>query len=68
MRVVGVLGFIFVFLTGCATPVINLRHPDGRIAQCGKSYHWGYTGNISSVEQDRACVSDYQRQGFERVP
>jgi len=62
------LALVAALAVGCATPVINLRHPDGRTAQCGRSYHWGYTGNMSSVEQDRACVNDYQVQGYQRVP
>jgi hypothetical protein len=67
MRVVGVLVFIFViFLTGC-TSAIKLRAADGRVAECGGSWMLGVHA-YSSVERDRACVNDYQRQGFERVP
>jgi hypothetical protein len=57
-----------LLLTGCSTPIITLRHPDGRTVACGNSYTFGYGGAFVSAERDRACVADYQRQGFERVP
>jgi hypothetical protein len=67
MRVVEVLVFIFViFLTGCIS-AIKMRHPDGRVAECGGSHAVGYH-NVAARQADRDCVSDYQRQGFERVP
>lgn len=59
--------FVFViFLTGC-TSAIKMRHLDGRVAECGGSYAVGYH-NFAARQANRDCVSDYQRQGFERVP
>jgi uncharacterized protein YceK len=55
-----------LLLTGCSS-TIKLQHPDGRRAECGSSYAFGYH-NFAATERDRACVSDYQRQGYERVP
>jgi hypothetical protein len=51
---------------GC-TSTILMRHPDGRVAECGGSYAFGLH-SMSAAERDRDCVNDFQRQGFERAP
>ena len=55
-----------VLLVGC-TSVIHMQHPDGRRATCGDTWAYGVRA-FTAGEQDRGCVGDYQRQGYERVP
>ena len=55
-----------VLLVGCSS-TIKLQHPDGRRAECGSSYMYGIH-SFAAQARDRDCVSDYQRQGYERVP
>lgn len=55
-----------LLLTGC-TNAITLRHADGREAVCGP-YHTGGPIGWQAAERERACVADFQRQGFERMP
>lgn len=62
------LTMAILLLNGCSSPLITMKHPDGRVAQCGNSYTYGYGGGFVSQERDRGCVQDYQRQGYERVP
>src|SRR5437773_812098 len=54
-------------LTGCQTAPVYLQHPVTKeIAKCGpydaRVAHYG-----SSVERERGCIQDFQRQGFERM-
>ncbi len=58
----------FLVLAACATAPVNLRHPGtGQTAQCGP--YPGYTGaeQAASVAREARCISDFQRQGYERV-
>lgn len=61
-----VLIFSVLVLAGC-TSTIHMRHPDGRLAECGGTYAVGYH-NFAARQGDRDCVADYQRQGYERAP
>lgn len=55
-----------LLLAGCAyTDRVQLKHPDGRVATCGP-YQMYYDGS-AAVMQERACVQDFQIQGFQRV-
>lgn len=50
-------------LAGC-TSTIHLRNPaTGQTAECGP-----YTDTWTTPEREGRCISDFQRQGFERVP
>lgn len=53
-----------LLLAGCTTPVL-LRHPDGRVAKCGP-YPSGSQA-VATALREAQCISDFQRQGFERV-
>jgi uncharacterized protein YceK len=64
-RLVLALGAL-VLLVGC-TSMIHMQHPDGRRATCGDTWAYGVRA-FTAGEQDRGCVADYQRQGYERVP
>ena len=69
MRLFMLIGAL-ALLAGCAEPdVVSLRHPStGKTAQCGPyTYNQGLGSRESAVLQERGCVADFQRQGYERV-
>lgn len=48
-------------------PVI-LRHPQtGQTARCGPYFRGGLDGQMTALGHEARCISDYQRQGYERV-
>ena len=56
--------------SGCATSeVVYLKNTNGQTVRCGP--YAGYGSLPAQAEQANAklrdCVSDYQRQGYERV-
>ena len=59
-----------VLTAGCATTPILMKHPDGRTTQCGPytNMHPLFPGMSPHWKAERECISDYQRQGFERAP
>jgi uncharacterized lipoprotein YajG len=63
-----VVALAALLLAGCAAPPVMLRHPDGRVAKCDQ--YTGQSAFFASAEAMRQsqCISDFQRQGFERVP
>lgn len=70
LRWVGLLLVTGVALMGCAmTDPVYLRHqPTGRVAQCGP-YPSSTTVRASlALLQERLCIRDYERLGYERVP
>lgn len=62
------LGFITILLllSGC-TETIYLKNMDGMVATCGPYPAAGASGVIGAVRENQ-CITDYQRQGYERVP
>ena len=68
----GTFLLLCLMLAGCivSSEVIHLKHPiKGDIVKCGP---YTKTGNINSATQAaqaelRYCVSDFQRQGYERI-
>jgi hypothetical protein len=63
--VIALLAFVLLAATSC-TSSIALQHPDGRRATCGGSFMGGIH-TFSAAERDDRCLSDFQRQGFERT-
>lgn len=61
-------------LVGCAATSerVTLRNQSGQTVTCGpySTYDYSYTETSSSIVEARlrGCISDYQRQGYERVP
>lgn len=50
-------------LAACTAP-ITLQHPQtGQKVQCGP-----YADTWTTPQRESQCISDYQRQGFQRVP
>lgn len=61
------LGLLLLLVTGC-TSAVTLRHPiTGVTVKCGP-YAFDNLGRSAAVamERERQCISDYQRQGYER--
>lgn len=61
--------FSFVACTRTTQPV-TLRHPNtGAVVQCGP-YQDNFLGGLRAFvyQQERDCIADYQRQGYERAP
>ena len=51
-----------LLFAGCSETV-TLRHPKtGTTVTCGPYFYFGYRAPMAQ------CVTDYQRQGFERIP
>jgi hypothetical protein len=60
-----------VLVAGCMTDSVVLVHPQTQMAaQCGPYYFTGASSGLFSkaaaMERERDCISDYQRQGYER--
>jgi hypothetical protein len=54
-------------LVGCSETV-KLRNPaTGETATCGP-YMLDSVGSDSQAQREARCISDYQRQGYQRVP
>jgi hypothetical protein len=63
------IAVLLVTTAGCAvTHDITLRDAQGRETTCeGVTGLYGVRSHLL-VSQQRACVEDFQRQGYERVP
>ena len=61
-----VVALVALLLAGCTASVM-LRHDDGRRVKCGPYNAYGIH-SISAAQRESQCISDYQRQGFERAP
>lgn len=61
-------------LTACIagfqyTLPVTLRHSQsGQVVRCGPYFRGGLDGQVTAVAHEARCVSDYQRQGYERIP
>jgi hypothetical protein len=54
---------------GCSTTAITLRHPDtNQVTQCGPYLIMNpfFPAISGTHDQERDCIQDFQRQGFER--
>ena len=68
-RIVGLL--LVLILAGCvSSETVTLRKADGDTVTCGPYTATGRFGQRDrlALAKLRACVGDYQRQGYERVP
>ena len=59
---------VALLLAACGTEPAYLRHPDGRVAQCGPYMNYVAGDSEANAVRERGCIDDYQRQGFVRVP
>ena len=61
------LSFVYS-LVGCSTDAVLLRHGGtGKTVKCGPYSTTTREARIAAVEHERGCITDYQRQGYERV-
>lgn len=71
MRTIIVLGLTVLGLVGCATSeIVHLRNATGDTVKCGPFTTSGNAAIAAQVSHQklRDCITDYQRQGYERVP
>lgn len=74
MKTLGLLALGFATMAGgCVTSEsVVLRNSAGMTVRCGPYTDFGYgnlpSANITTQMKVRDCVSDYQRQGYERAP
>lgn len=55
-------------LVGCTSAVKMQKASTGETAQCGP-YGFGLAfGGAQLAARESQCISDYQRQGYERMP
>ena len=56
------------FLAACTTAPVYLKHMEtGQVVTCGP-YDNRPLQAASSAYRESQCITDYQRQGFERTP
>jgi hypothetical protein len=66
-KLVASVGLLAVAFTGCVTSPVYLQHPITKeIAKCGP-YDNRLAHQDTSLERERDCIRDFQRQGFERM-
>ena len=73
MRNVILLIAVSMLAVGCenisgSAPVMMRNARTGQTTQCGPFPKLTSTDAQQAFARERACVEDYQRQGFERVP
>lgn len=57
-----------LLLAGCSTDPVLLRHPQtGQMEECGPYPTITQSQAAAAVELERGCITDYERQGYERV-
>lgn len=54
-------------LSGCGETIKLRNQSTGQTATCGP-YMLDGLGSNSQEQREARCISDYQRQGFERMP
>ena len=60
-----IFGAMSTTLTTCEADSVRLRHlQTGQIAQCGP---YGQLSSQTAAVTREQCISDYQRQGYERL-
>ena len=58
-------------LAGCAiSETVYLQNASSQTVQCGPYTDYGdiSSANVTTQNELRDCITDYQRQGYERVP
>ena len=59
---------LLLAIAACSfTEPVLMRHPDGRVATCGPYDNRGMQSAAAALRESQ-CISDYQRQGYERAP
>lgn len=56
-------------LAGCVMTPVTLRHPQtGATVQCGPYFAASAAHLYTQQEREARCITDYQLQGYQRVP
>ncbi len=58
-------------LAGCTTSeIVYLQNASSQTVRCGPYTNYGHipSANVTTQNELRDCIADYQRQGYERVP
>ena len=58
---------LVVLLGACSTQPITLRNSRGETVKCGPYSNLPVRAAASAFRESQ-CISDYQRQGYERMP
>jgi len=67
MRTVMLCVAVALVLAGC-TSAIHMRNPTtGQTATCGPFPTGWALGGLQVAQREQQCISDFQRQGYERV-
>ena len=71
MRVIAAL-LLLLLLSACSTPRTVMRNSEtGQVAQCGGSATGSLVGGVLGYQMqksnDRKCVNEYLKQGFDTV-
>ncbi len=62
------IAILCLFAAGCSTAPVYLKHTQsGQIVQCGPFPTGGVQAAAGALHENQ-CITDYQRQGYERVP
>jgi hypothetical protein len=71
LRLLAVPTALGIALAGCASEPVYLRNMAGQTVQCGPYHPIGserVPASQIAAMMTRDCISDFQRQGYERVP
>ncbi|MDB5405617.1 MAG: hypothetical protein JWL84_529 [Rhodospirillales bacterium] len=63
MRQIALAIALTVALSGCTDAITMRNKATGEVATCGP-----YESNNRNALREAQCISDYQRQGYERAP
>lgn len=66
MRVI-IATFAALLLSACSTNPIYLSNAAGKTVQCGPFPATDYINAAAAPQREAQCISDFQRQGYERV-
>lgn len=61
--------FVGLTLASCASEAVHLKNQAGNIVQCGPYNDRGIgpIADLATQQRLRDCVTDFQRQGYERL-
>ena len=68
MKNAGVVLLFGLLLAGCSSTAIYLKNAAGQVATCGPFDETTEAARIAAAQREARCISDYQRQGYERAP
>lgn len=54
---------LILLLSACTSPITMKNSKTGQTATCGP-----YATDMNAPEREGRCISDFQRQGYERSP